>query len=445
MLRIITRLLPCSLIALCLLIGSPALSAGNSIAVDTAFSVAVNPETGRVYVGGDGHIYVINSSNNTLSATLDMSGRFFYMAVNPETNRIYAVDTLNVPYHVVVLNGSNNNVVTQIEIDGSPNGIAVDTARNLIYVSNGTTGQVDVINGSNNSISTSIDIGVGPGPLAVNPITNRIYVAYNLNYIAVVNGYSNQVIDTIHDDVDDNPVRLAVNTFNNKIYAATNFNYVSYLDVIDGDTNTVVSALPISGNARNLSVNPINNRVYVSVAPPTGQTGTVVIVNSVTDSIVSTLTLGKLTYDVDADINTSRIYAVALVGSGAQPAGFSANATSETLGDVQPLASQGGDTVFVYQDILPALVAPQRNYYRMRTPTLTWSHVDWAIAYEIEVDNNANFLSTEYHQVFNNASTRKATTTSLNLDGLYYWHVRAKHPDGQWGIWTPVQTFVVNG
>jgi DNA-binding beta-propeller fold protein YncE len=367
------------------------------------------------------------------------------MAVNPETNRIYAVDTLNVPYHVVVLNGANNNVVTQIEIDGSPNGIAVDTARNLIYVSNGTTGQIDVINGSNNSISTSIDIGVGPGPLAVNPITNRIYVAYNLNYIAVVNGYSNQVIDTIHDDVDDNPVRLTVNTFNNKIYAATNFNYVSYLDVIDGDTNSVVSALPISGSAHSLSVNPINNRVYVAVAPATGQTGSVVIVNSDTDSIVSTLALGKLAYDVDVDINTSRLYAVALVGNGAQPGGFSAIDVSTTLGDVQPLASQGGDTVFVYQDILPTLIAPQRGYYRMRTPTLTWDNVDWAVAYEIEVDNNPNVLSTEYHQTFNNGSTLKATTTPLNPDGLYYWHVRAKHPNGQWGSWSPTQTFVVNG
>ncbi|MEO8611108.1 MAG: YncE family protein [Chloroflexota bacterium] len=434
----------CIIILGLLILNGVVMGAGNVLAtvpLDTAFSIAVNPTNQRVYVGGDSHIYVIDSSTNTLSATLPLTGRFFHMAVNTITNRFYAVDTLSSPYQLFVLKGSDNSVITQVEISGSPNGLAVDSGRNLIYVTNGTTGELDVIDGSSNAITDTIAIGSAPGPVVVNSITNRIYVAYGLNHIAVVNGNTKDVVDDIA--VDNNPVRMAVNTFTNKIYAVTNYNYVSELDVVDGDSNTFIHSFLIPANAASISVNSITNRVYIAMVPTSGKGGSVLLVDGTKDTLIGTLPIGKMSLDIGVDSATSRVYTVTVIGSGTQPSIPTIASSAATASNLQPFASQGGDSMIVYQDILPVLVAPVRNFFRMRTPTLTWEGVDWALGYEIEVDNNSDFKSNEYHSDTLGSSILKATTNPLG-DGIYYWRVRAKVSSTQWGAWSVPQTFQVN-
>jgi hypothetical protein len=80
----------------------------------------------------------------------------------------------------------------------------------------------------------------------------------------------------------------------------------------------------------------------------------------------------------------------------------------------------------------------------MNTPTLTWSRLDWATGYEIQVDNNSDFKSNEFHDDTIGSGTLSIITTEL-ADGQYYWRVRGKRANLPWGNWSIMQTFAVNG
>ncbi|MBL8165596.1 MAG: CSLREA domain-containing protein [Anaerolineae bacterium] len=87
--------------------------------------------------------------------------------------------------------------------------------------------------------------------------------------------------------------------------------------------------------------------------------------------------------------------------------------------------------------------APQRNYFTTATPTLTWTRVQQASGYEIQVDNNADFSSPEY----SNSSlpgTALSVTTSALADGTYYWRVRGRNANGIPGAWSLADSFVVD-
>jgi len=85
--------------------------------------------------------------------------------------------------------------------------------------------------------------------------------------------------------------------------------------------------------------------------------------------------------------------------------------------------------------------APQRNYQTSPLITLTWSRITWARGYEVQIAKDTLFTSIVYD---NNGIS--ANTLSLNVslpNGIYFWHVRAKKPDGQWGGWSVYDTFQI--
>jgi hypothetical protein len=94
--------------------------------------------------------------------------------------------------------------------------------------------------------------------------------------------------------------------------------------------------------------------------------------------------------------------------------------------------------------VVPDGGAPIRNYFVVRNVPLSWSAVSWAAGYWVEVSKNQNFAGTVYKNDTLDASTLSVTTTILTDNGLYYWHVRAKRPDGSWGAWSITDSFQVN-
>jgi Tol biopolymer transport system component len=84
--------------------------------------------------------------------------------------------------------------------------------------------------------------------------------------------------------------------------------------------------------------------------------------------------------------------------------------------------------------------APQRNGFWNST-TLTWNPVSWATNYHIQVATDSAF------QTLVEDETVSASTLSLPLTNparvTHYWRVQAKKPDGSWGSWSAVETFVI--
>jgi hypothetical protein len=87
--------------------------------------------------------------------------------------------------------------------------------------------------------------------------------------------------------------------------------------------------------------------------------------------------------------------------------------------------------------------APIRNFYSALPITLTWGRVDWAVQYEVQVDNTASFAMPWVHD-----QVVPATTLSIQVSGLsngtYYWRVRARRANGTWGTWSIVDSFLLN-
>ena len=84
-------------------------------------------------------------------------------------------------------------------------------------------------------------------------------------------------------------------------------------------------------------------------------------------------------------------------------------------------------------------LAPQPNRLDTQTPLLTWGAIDWAVAYEIQIDNNRDFNSRDFQETANSASI---TTTPLE-NGQYFWRVRALRENGCWASWSAISTFVI--
>jgi hypothetical protein len=80
-------------------------------------------------------------------------------------------------------------------------------------------------------------------------------------------------------------------------------------------------------------------------------------------------------------------------------------------------------------------------FVRDNTPTLTWSAISWAVGYQVELDDQPGFTLPTVANV--SAATQSYTTATLS-NKTYYWRVRAKKNDLEWGNWSATQSFVVS-
>jgi hypothetical protein len=83
---------------------------------------------------------------------------------------------------------------------------------------------------------------------------------------------------------------------------------------------------------------------------------------------------------------------------------------------------------------------PARNLFTTATPTLTWTRVSWATAYEVVVAQNSQFTNPVYANT--NVKGLEATLSPL-APGAYFWRVRAKRADGTFGAWSAADSFVI--
>lgn len=95
-----------------------------------------------------------------------------------------------------------------------------------------------------------------------------------------------------------------------------------------------------------------------------------------------------------------------------------------------------------FDNTAAANALPYLNFFNTAAVTLDWAHIDWATEYEVEIDNNDDFLSVNYRGTGLAANTL-AYSTSVAQEGIYFWRVRAKKTDGTWGEWSPADSFLV--
>ena len=254
-----------------------------------------------------------------------------------------------VGYDLVTGRGSWINRTVNIGT-GDMNAIEFNEETNRLYIANLNQGFVSVVDGDTATVSAKIFVtspnyvGTYPMNLAVNIITNRVYVTDYQDYIGVVDGVTNKVLTTIYLPIASIPMGITVDRFTNKIYVGSK--YTNILAVIDGNTNTiidnislghnesfkirdnpythrayvlhnlpssivsvvdtdaktVIATIPIGGQAKNIKVNPLTNRIYVNYD------NNIAVIDGTTNSVVTIFNLGATTGGLCLNRSTNRIY-----------------------------------------------------------------------------------------------------------------------------------------
>ncbi|MEJ2628198.1 MAG: FISUMP domain-containing protein, partial [bacterium] len=76
------------------------------------------------------------------------------------------------------------------------------------------------------------------------------------------------------------------------------------------------------------------------------------------------------------------------------------------------------------------------------TPSFAWSAVNTASYYQLQVDSSDSFSSLVIDQ--SDLTGTSFTAASALADNMYYWRVRGKDSQGNWGEWSAVWSFIIS-
>jgi hypothetical protein len=231
--------------------------------------IAVNNETGLVYVGEGSQLDVINGSSNSITSTISLPSLFYNgaddVATNPNTNMVYvSVPGSYIGVSLVAVNGSTGNVVETLGFwGGTPIGadLAVNPNTNTIYAAvPALGGGVTVINGSSYHSSgiplsdpnCTAGCGFIPEGVSVNPSSNLVYtVGENFacgssngscyTDLFVINGTTNSIVQRINISGTTSAYLSGYDPFDNEIFVSTD----NALDVFNGSSDALIAQIQI--------------------------------------------------------------------------------------------------------------------------------------------------------------------------------------------------------
>nr|WSW47584.1 YncE family protein [Streptomyces sp. NBC_01001] len=244
--------------------------------------VAVAPDGTRAYVtnSNGATVSVIATATNTVTATIDVGRGPRGVAFTPDGTRAYVTNSIGGT--VSVIDTATNTVTATIDVGEAPRGVAVGFS---VYVANPGSGTVSVIDIAANTVTATIDVGTFPQGVAVNP--DSAYVT-NTNdaTVSVIDTTSNTIDATI--DVGDSPLGVAAALVGGANVYVTNATSPGTVSVINSATNTVTATIPVGSLPQGVAVTPDTSHVYVTNVG----SDTVSVIDSATNAVSATIGVG---------------------------------------------------------------------------------------------------------------------------------------------------------
>jgi len=165
-------------------------------------------------------------------------------------------------------------VIATIPVGTAPTGVGINPTTNEIYVANSGSSSISVIDGATNNIISTIPIESQARDVSVNPVTNMIYVVEGKQEIAVINGATHtlQQTLTLYCQCDSGAYAegVAVDPRTNIVYATvhstehlgTVYDSGGSVVFINGTTNAQIGEVDVAGWTRGVAVNEFTNKVY---------------------------------------------------------------------------------------------------------------------------------------------------------------------------------------
>jgi YVTN family beta-propeller protein len=257
------------------------------------WGVGVNHAGNYVYVTNTNSntVSVIDTSTNRVVATVNVGSSPVGVAVNPDGAHAYVANWGNNSGNTVsVIDTSANSVVATVNVGNGPYGIAVNPAGTRVYVSNQNSNNVSVIDTSTDSVIATVNVGNGPYGIAVNPAGTAVYVAnHDSNTVSVIDTSTNSVTATVN--VGNAPFEVGVNPAGTSVYVTNNNS--NTLSVIDSGTNSVITTIPVGSYPVGVSTNPAGTYAYVANNGSANGTYTVSVIDTASNSVVSTIPVGN--------------------------------------------------------------------------------------------------------------------------------------------------------
>src|SRR6266849_6084859 len=196
---------------------------------------------------------------------------------------------------VSVIDTTSNTVVATVSVGGSPLEVAITPDGTRVYVTNGNDNTVSVIDAASNTVVATVGVGAGPTAVAITPDGTRVYVTTG-DAVSVIDATSNTVVAT----VGVSGLGVAITPDGTRAYVAT-FGPVS---VIDTATNTVVATV-VPGEAYQnspigVAITPDGTRAYFTnsgVASVSGH-GSVSVIDTASNIVVATVGVGAFAQGV---------------------------------------------------------------------------------------------------------------------------------------------------
>jgi YVTN family beta-propeller protein len=235
----------------------------------------------------------VHAAANTVTTTIGLgSSSALAVAVDPDTRTAY----VTAGGSVSVIDTTKNTVTATIGVGQEPDGVAVDPATHTAYVTNGSSGSVSVIDTDKDTVTATIAVGQDPVGVAVDPVTHTAYVANAGGYVSVID--TDAVTDTV--SVGQGPDGVAVDPATHTAYVTNG--YGDSVSVIDTDTDNVTATIAVGQAPTGVAVNPDTHTAYVI---NTGG-GSVSVID--TDAVTATVAVGQDPVGVAVDPATHTAY-----------------------------------------------------------------------------------------------------------------------------------------
>ena len=277
--------------------------------------VAVNPDGTKVYVTNheDNTTSVIDAATKKVIATVPVGYKPAGVVCSPDGSKVYVVNWGS--NTVSVINTTTNSVISNVSVNKGPELVAVSPDGSKLYVTNYIDNTTSVIDSLTINVIATVPVGYKPAGVACSPDGSKVYVANSGdNTVSVIRTATNEVIATIN--VGKKPWEVAVTPDGKKAYVTNNengcaltnekkviLNGTTYtvseiicgntVSVIDTTNNTVTATISVGGYPNGVAVSPDGKEVYVVNADING---TVSVIDTATDKVKTTLSLGYCPY-----------------------------------------------------------------------------------------------------------------------------------------------------
>jgi len=241
--------------------------------------------------------------------------------VDSNNRRVYAIGSLfrNRQGLLLVLDGATGRTLLTVNTDFGDNALALDTRRQIVYVTTSEGGRIDVFklatstSGKLTANMSTLTFGTRPEALGVNSRLGRLYVGDTVkNTVTVYDEDRGRTLATIA--VADVPVQpLRVDEVTGRVYVVCSAG--QELDIINGNSNTVLARVPVSPYPEGVAFNTATGRIYVAdegnnEGNPSSQSvgTTITVIDGQSFDVLGTLRVGRSPDGIEADPQLRRVY-----------------------------------------------------------------------------------------------------------------------------------------